>query len=647
VTVFKYTPDGEIEIHKLGAIRQMCRPFLSHENGLPELVKNSAAAYLRENRPERERVIIVTFSGKARGTPAKIGCLDLVGMTSEQIERDFRNWGDPDAATRSSGCDIRIGELGGHGNGGKCYITQMFEEYAFLHTAKDRRACKYGVRAGSVAFGYVPNMKAGRDFKVPDVASEIEGALAEAGVKVSRLPDRARNAIHNAQGFTFVCGVKPKDWTGRRAAKNLIQNLIVHHQMTTPLQLCSVYVIVDGTPHDEGKPLSLPSIEPMPDHMEPRILTIPDKLRDPVSQEVVDTTNDGGSAPGRLEIRTSEKNMRLGRGGRRQWRHTVDFHTTMSGVMGRISMLQLDVDSAYRDYLYCDCYLDSLDSCQQNERRELAESSLSRAVENWISGQVREYCRGLEATERQKIRAQDRDQLSRMNEWLDEWKNQFMNDLMRGLYGEGEEDVTRRARLLPMGQAVSMRASMTNSLAGIGVYFRPKAEFFDAQGRRVRPMPYRWFSDDNNVALMDEDLMQIHTFCGGRAKLHAVTLDGRLKSNELPIEVVQIQRIRVAPKEISVCVGSRSRLEAICTLAGGQETTGVNLTWLEDNSSVARVSSSGMVYGAGAGQTKVTAVDESCRSDEAAKLSRSQLEVRWPLQAESYALLIFLATLCS
>ena len=31
----------------------------------------------------------------------------------------------------------------------------------------------------------------------------------------------------------------------------------------------------------------------------------------------------------------------------------------------------------------------------------------------------------------------------------------------------------------------------------------------------------------------------------------------------------------------------------------------------------------------------------------APKLSRSQLEVRWPLQAESYALLIFLATSCS
>jgi hypothetical protein len=30
-----------------------------------------------------------------------------------------------------------------------------------------------------------------------------------------------------------------------------------------------------------------------------------------------------------------------------------------------------------------------------------------------------------------------------------------------------------------------------------------------------------------------------------------------------------------------------------------------------------------------------------------AKLSRSQLEVRWPLQAESYALLTFLATSCS
>jgi len=107
---FQYTPDEEIAIHRIGAIRHMCRPFLSHEKGLPELVKNAAAAYLREGRRPEERVIVLVFSHAKRSSPAKIGCLDFVGMTSEQIERDFRHWADPDAATRVSrrmhGCEL-------------------------------------------------------------------------------------------------------------------------------------------------------------------------------------------------------------------------------------------------------------------------------------------------------------------------------------------------------------------------------------------------------------------------------------------------------------------------------------------------------------------------------------------------------------
>ena len=94
---FEYTPDQEIAIHRVGAIRHMCRPFLSHENGLPELVKNAAAAYLRENRSCEQRIIVLAFSDRTRSSPARIACLDFVGMTSEQIERDFKQWADPEA----------------------------------------------------------------------------------------------------------------------------------------------------------------------------------------------------------------------------------------------------------------------------------------------------------------------------------------------------------------------------------------------------------------------------------------------------------------------------------------------------------------------------------------------------------------------
>ena len=85
MTDFHYTPDEEITIHRIGAIKHMCAAFMSHEAGVPELVKNAAAAYLREGRGPDERIIVVLFARARRGSPPKIGCLDFVGMTSEQI----------------------------------------------------------------------------------------------------------------------------------------------------------------------------------------------------------------------------------------------------------------------------------------------------------------------------------------------------------------------------------------------------------------------------------------------------------------------------------------------------------------------------------------------------------------------------------
>ncbi|NIW00173.1 hypothetical protein GWN26_14045 [Candidatus Saccharibacteria bacterium] len=423
---FEYTPDQQIEIHRVGAIRQMCRPFLSHENGLPEWVKNSTAAYLRENWSEDQRIIILAFCNRRRFSDAIIACLDFVGMTSEQIERDFRKWADPEAATRPAKIGVRIGELGGHGNGGKCYMTQMFEDHALLNTVRNGKGCKYGVKGGSVEFGYVPNPELGKDYQVDDILMEVSKCLKIIKSSIQMLPEVVAKVVRSAEGFTFVSGVKPKDCDGRIAVSSLVESLLVHHQMITPLQQCRIYVIVNGQPYNNGQPLSLPKIEPIPGFETARVICIPEQLRDPLSQRMTQTVDNNYPAVGELRIYTSEKNMRLGRSERRQWRHTVNFHTSESGIIGKTHMLSLDVDSNYRDYLYCDCCLDSLDQYQQNERRELSESPLTRSVEKWISGQVREYCREFEARDRQKIRQRDKDQLSRINEWLDKWKNQFI-----------------------------------------------------------------------------------------------------------------------------------------------------------------------------------------------------------------------------
>jgi hypothetical protein len=612
---FNYTPDEETQIHKENAIRQMCQPFLSHENGLPEWVKNSAAAYIRDGREPGKRPIVLLFASKQRSVPASIACLDLVGMTSIQIDRDFRHWADPDAAIREGNRGIWIGELGGHGNGGKCYMTQMFEDYSYLQTVRNGFGCTYGVKGGSVNFGYVPDTGEGKNFSAGSISEKVDDCLRSMRASVSSLPAEVRSLVSEALGFTFIRGVGARYFEEREACQNLIESLLGHHQMITPLQICQIFILVNGTAQNGGRHLLLPRIDPMQGYEVPRNLSIPQKLQDPVSSQNVSSTKRSHFPAGELQIHTSDKNMRLGRGGKRQWRHTVTYRTNQSGVIGKIPMLSLDVDSSYRDHLFCECALDALDEFQQNNRGPLAESPLTRAVEAWISSQVKALCRELEERERHLIREQDKNELTRLNDWLDQWKNQFLQDFMQGLYGQGEGSATREGTPLPTGKPARIEVSLTYPRAGKGVYFRPMLKFFDSQNRRIRPMPYRWGSEDNNIAMVDEELMQIQTFSFGNTAIYAKTIEGSIYSNAVPLEVVRIAEIRITPHELEMPAGTRRRLEAMCRLPGGEEVSNVYLTWIEANASVARVSGSGLVYAFGPGETQVTATDDSCRSD--------------------------------
>jgi len=612
---FQYTPDQEIQIHREAAIRLMCQPFLSHENGLPEWVKNSAAAYIRVAREPDKRIIVLFFRSMHKPQPPAIACLDFVGMTSTQIERDFRHWADPNAARRESAPEARIGELGGHGNGGKCYMTQMFEDYSYLFTVRNGLACKYGVKGGSIAFGYVPNSETGKDIQVSNIIESMKSCLQIVKCDLTALPYSVQSATLAATGFTFFCGIAPRYWQEREVCQRLIESLLSHHQMITPLQISQIYVIVNGVPFNGGKPLELPRINPLPGFESPRTISVPDVLRDPISNQNVSTRNGSALPSGHIKIFTSDKNMRFGRGGRRQSRHTVTFHTDRSGVIGKIPMNSLEVESNFRDYMYAECFLESLDSFQQNNRGPLSESPLTRAVENWISAQVRAFCRDLEDRERKIIREQDKSELVRLNEWLDHWKNQFLQEFMQGLYGEGEGRPNDESKVLPSGIPAKIELVLTNPRAGRGVYFRPIIKFFDAANHRIRPVPFRWINEDNNVAMIDEELMLVRTFSFGATKIYAETLDGKHKSNTVSLEVVRIFEIRVVPHEIEMPAGTRRKFEAICRLSNGLEVSNVYLAWMENNPSIARVSSAGLVYAFSPGKTEVTATDEICRSD--------------------------------
>lgn len=606
----KYTPDKDTKVHEEGAIRLLCRAFQSHEAGIPEWLKNSADAYSREDAPESKRAIVVIFDFGRRNQSPSISCLDLSGMTSPAIEENFRIWADPEAALRGS---KTTAIQGGHGNGGKCYMTQMFENFSLIHTVKKNKGCCYGVESGSIKFGYIPDRDRGRDFSVSNLEAEIEKILTPVRCPTHLLPAAVKSAISVADGFSFITGVGPKGYANKIPFLHLVTILQEHPQMMRTLELCKVFVVVNGKLFNDGQPLELPNIKPIEGSDQPKVIPIPQLLKDPVSQEEVSTNHSGSLADGELMLRTSDVSMRY----KRKGRHNV-VYKAQSGYIGYTPVLELDVQSPYRNNIYGECYLEALEQFKQNERGPLSNSPLTRAVKKFISEQVELYAKEFEARERRRTDQEERNAISKLNEVLDRWKNRFLNELMHGLWGVGDTGTPPPPPPLPTGKPAKIEISLSHRRSGIGVSLRPTIKFFDNEGRRIRPIPYRWVSEDNNVAMVDEDLMVINTFSYGTTSIYAETLEGKIRSNKVSLEVVRIVEINILPSRLEIPAGSRQKLEAVCCLSNKEVINNVYLVWTESNPNVARVSSSGLVFGFSPGETKVAAGDDKCFSKEEA-----------------------------
>jgi len=607
VNTFTYTPDEEQKIHSAGAISLICKAFQTHENGIPEWAKNAADAYGREGSPQERRVILICLCDRKDYGPPSIACLDFVGTTSERIEKYFRIWASPDAAAQ----DTAFKTQGGHGNGGKCYMTQMFNGFSVFHTVRGKKACMYGVKGGSAIFGYAPSKAKGRDRRVSDRRAELNEALTPLALTLDKMPEAARKAFEMGEGFTLVRGVGPKYFEKKIRAADLLEQVRDHAQMLTTLEYCDVYVMYNGKLMSEANPLKPSMIEPIKGAEEPRVVEIPETLVDPVDESEVSTTQNGKYRSGSLVLRTASKSMRW----KRKTRHTINYKA-QSGFIGYKSMLEFPVQSSYQDKIYGECELDALENFKQNDRAKLAESPLTRVVECFIAEKVEEYAQEFEKLDKKDYSKRERNALSQMNQALDRWKNQFIRNMLNTAFGSGVGP-REGGRSLPAGKPSRIEVTTAFQRAGIGVPIRPTIRFYDSRSQQIRPVPFRWVSEDWNVALVDEDLMLINTFAPGETFIYAETIEGEMKSNRVPLSVIRIRSVQVQPPAVEVREGSRTQMRAQCSMWGGEASDDIALIWTEGNASVARVNATGMVYGASQGQTEIYAGDDNVMSGPA------------------------------
>ena len=390
-----------------------------HAKGLAEWLKNSVDAYIRENTPDNEQFIYLRFLSKKGQKQVEFECIDFVGMTHGDIEKAFKRWGDPDAANRGG----KYRTYGGHGNGGKFYMRQMFTTSRFV-TYRDGRIN---------VFGFNEKKKYGFAEGLDDKKMSPKKAIDIAGISGIALPDGVRKSFGSGDiRFTVVIGEGPKKMRGRNTVPNICQRLQVHPQSRKIIEREEVYTFIDD--QKEGTKLEPAIINPRPGFLGPYEYLMPQKLVLGTSE--IEMANDR-FPPGKLTLRTSEEPF--SQHGEKSALNCVDI---LAGV-GCVASYRMNELGFFRyqpetEFIYGECACPILEDPDEdsisNDREKLVDNERTKVLLEWIRTRVDQLAEQMAARSADEKREQDLKQSSVFNDLLNAWKNRFMPKLYAEIF---------------------------------------------------------------------------------------------------------------------------------------------------------------------------------------------------------------------
>jgi len=404
----------------------------SHEKGLAEWLKNAVDAYRRAGAADKDQHIVFRFTdGKDSSNPPTIECIDFVGMDYIDIEKALKRWGDPNAAKRGQ----KVKVFGGHGNGGKFYMRQMFQQ-SYYFTYKQGKLNVFGFNKDR-KYGFSPEYK---DKKV-----SLEEAFKIAGIDRSIIPNAViRELEHGETGFTVVKGIRPKNLVGNHLpVYRICDKLKYHPQARSPLKFSNVSVI-----HNDKvmvNSLRVEEIEPLEGFEGPYLFEIPDSL-DSVEGDKKISMFDKRYGKGTLVLKTSS--LPFGRGGRKPELNCIDIAGEI-GIIASYNMQQVGFLRYYpqAQYIYGECTCPILEDPDydsvQNDREKLVENDRTQALLQWIAKRIDEVAGSIAEKEAKKEEEASVKTTDEFNQILNQWKNQFMSKLFAEvLGGPGKGDST-------------------------------------------------------------------------------------------------------------------------------------------------------------------------------------------------------------
>ena len=161
----------------------------------------------------------------------------------------------------------------------------------------------------------------------------------------------------------------------------------------------------------------------------------------------------------------------------------------------------------------------------------------------------------------------------------------------------------------PPNPVATVTITPASATLSVGSNVQLVATLLDANGDTIRDRSVTWQSSAPQIASVGVDGVAAG-LAAGSATITA-SAEGKSGSAAITVQPAPVASVSVAPTAPAVEVGKTVQLTATVRDANGAVLTGRTVTWQSLNTSVATVSSSGLVSGVAAGSATVRATSES------------------------------------
>ncbi len=396
-----------------------------HAKGIAELLKNSVDAYNIEGIPDEQQIIYIYLNLSKNNLIKSIDVIDFVGMNRTKIDAAFKRWFDPNAAKKiSADQQHNIKTLGGHGNGGKFYMREMFKSSSLI-TYRSARLN---------SFGFNELKQYGFDSKMDNIDVSIEEAVEISELKNNgNLYNEIKNILFERKRFTIVRGLQPKSAHKTNYLKDLINKLIVHPQAKRIIQHKQVYLLIGK--HSQSTRLRIPTLLPkkgFEGHFEfvcPQIVNYDgENIKMYLNEQI------------KLTLFTSEEPLK---GSKFRGRNSIDFLSDVGVIANyEISKIGHFRTYVYSEFIYGECYAQVMEDEKYvtNDRNEFIGASKTEALLSWTKECIESLCEKMEESAKREKKKINLKKTSELNELLNKWKNRFLQKLIRDrLAGVGND----------------------------------------------------------------------------------------------------------------------------------------------------------------------------------------------------------------